>query len=118
MTASVVSGPTPESNRPPAKYSQSPRKAKVRRFEAALQASLHAETGPRAGSSPAPQQAIRLPPGVTQQQSRSGTSMAGRFVQRPRSCTTPARSSLAVAEEAGIDSIATYLWAIPQRTFQ
>jgi len=38
--------------------------------------------------------------------------MAGRFVQRPRSCTTPARSSFAVAEEAGIDSIATYLWAI------
>ncbi len=35
MTASVVSGPTPESNRPPARYSQSPRKAKVRRFEAA-----------------------------------------------------------------------------------
>ena len=38
--------------------------------------------------------------------------MAGRFVQRPRSCTTPARSPFAVAEEAGIDSIATYLWAI------
>ena len=38
--------------------------------------------------------------------------MARRFVQRPRSCTTPARSSFAVAEEAGIDSIATYLWAI------
>src|SRR5438132_3696691 len=56
MTASVVSGPTPESNRPPARYSQSPRKAKVRRFEA--------------------------------------------------------RSPFAVAEEAGIDSIATYLWAI------